>query len=167
MAKLGAVILQGAESREQHLKTKAATSRDTLVQLKSELQELIRMRARGLIDDEDFLVQRSAISERQNAVPAVPGRVRVTVDEIQAQLKRIIEPLHNLYATCNELVGSVRARFQRLILPVGFLAGEIGTAELGLLFRIIRGFADGVSVGVDPSGFEPLTSSLQMRRSTN
>ena len=67
-------------------------------------------------------------------------------------LGEITEPLSRLRETWTALLGPFRRRFDRLILPVGFVAGESRTAELGLLFRALGDLADGNSNGVPLAG---------------
>src|SRR5207248_10331822 len=49
-------------------------------------------------------------------------------------------PLSDLASTWERLALAQKRRFQQYVLPVGFTAREIGTAELGLLFRVFRQF---------------------------
>ena len=62
-----------------------------------------------------------------------------------------------------------KTKLQRFQFPSGVLFHEkkFKTNEVSLLFATESVFSTELSTGVDPSGFEPLTSSLQMKRSTN
>ncbi len=87
-------------------------------------------------------------------------QVKVNADEIREHIREIIQPLTNLFATWKALPDALKRRFQRLVLPVGFVARESRTAELGLLFRTFLAFSRGETIGVGPVGFEPTTDGL-------
>lgn len=58
----------------------------------------------------------------------------------------------------------------KLIFPDGIAYTKnkgFGTARLGLIFELNKTSGGKKSDLVDPVGFEPTTSALQMRRSTN
>ena len=110
------------------------------------------MRTDGLVTDREFLAQKSILSERQMALESKPVAERLNADQVRAQLGEITEPLSCLGETWTALLGPFRRRFDRLILPVGFVAGESRTAELGLLFRALGDLADGNSNGVALTG---------------
>ncbi|MDB4992043.1 MAG: Site-specific recombinase [Parcubacteria group bacterium] len=64
---------------------------------------------------------------------------------------------------------SEQMRQKEIQLPSGvvFDGEKFGTGEITSLFSAKDAFQRLLSSLVDPSGFEPLTSSLQMKRSTN
>ena len=106
------------------------------------------MRTKGLLTDEEFLVQKSMLSEKRSALESRFLADRVTEAEIRQQFREITEPLANLGATWHGLRDPFRRRFERYLLPVGFAYGKIGTAELGLLFRVFDDFLEGESNAV-------------------
>src|SRR5207302_9845237 len=63
-----------------------------------------------------------------------------SISDIQEKLDRMIAPLSDLTLTWERLPLAQKRRFQQYVLPVGFTATEIGTGELGLLFRVFRQF---------------------------
>ena len=66
--------------------------------------------------------------------------VSVKAGDLRKRLSEITKPITQLYQTWQALPATLRQGFHRLILPVGFVAGQSGTAELGCLFRLIRHF---------------------------
>ena len=150
--KLGEVAAKSAEGREKTLHSKRTLTRSTLDHLKQELQELIRMRSQRLISDEEFNAHKSVLVEKRQTIEATPKQALFSAAEIRNRLREIAAPLHALLDTWNSLAPSIRYRFQRLIFPVGFTAGNIRTAQLGLLFNTFGDFARDESTVVPLKG---------------
>jgi len=115
--------------------------------LQKELSELIRMRAQHLVTDDEFLAQKNALGD-QRAILEVEARQRADLTRVRADIEKIVEPLRALRATWQALNPAFRARFDRLVLPGGFLVGRIRTADLGLLFSTFRASGTALSSGV-------------------
>jgi site-specific DNA recombinase len=130
-------VAQTAKDRERQAASHRNQMKDLAKQFDRELQELIHMRSQRLISDEEFAASKAALLEKREAVQAGPTHPRLTAAEVRNKLAEIAAPLYNLPGTWKSIAPAVRARFQRLIFPVGFVIGLIRTAELGLLFRII------------------------------
>ena len=65
---------------------------------------------------------------------------------------------------------NIRTRFQKLVFPQGISYDRetgFGTVTLGRIFKLSQTYTLTHSPLVDPTGFEPVTSTLQMWRSTN
>lgn len=120
--------------------------------LDRELHELVRMRTQHLITDQEFTAQRKIMVGQRNAVEARDTSGAVSVTEIRQDLRKILAPLGQLKATWESLAPAARIRFERWLLPAGFVNGRIQTAELGLFLRSLGGFAMMNSVGVPPGG---------------
>jgi hypothetical protein len=82
------------------------------------------------------------------------GRQITDLAQVRADLEQIMQPLGTLRTSWESLEPPFRSRFERLILPGGFVIGQIRTAAVGLLFSVFR-----ASVPTD-SGVVPLASSL-------
>ena len=149
--KLGQTIIDSAVQREALQTTRQERKRCTLNRLNREKKELIRMRAQSLITDEEFTSERSVLLGRYAAVEGSMPQGKVNADEIRQRLREIVEPLTNLFATWKALPDALQRRFQRLVLPVGFVARESRTAELGLLFRTFQAVSRGETIGVTPT----------------
>ena len=158
IASVGETVQRVAAERRVSVQTQKARRKAELEKTHRQTQELIQMRTRGLITDQEFVMQKAALSERrfalEGAVSSNDGSVGQPVEE---QLQAIIEPLTNLQRTWRSLPDALQPRFVRLLLPVGFVYGRIGTAELGLLFRVFGGSGNSESSVVGPPGLEPGT----------
>src|SRR5207244_4230200 len=93
-----------------------------------EIKELIRMRAQGLISDQEFVAEKAVLAKKQLSLEIKSDSI--SSYEIQGNLDRIVAPLSDLPSTWEHLPIAKKRRFQHYVLPVGFTAGEIGTAEL-------------------------------------
>ena len=133
--------------RKQHVQRAA--------QLETELRGLIRMRAQGLITDDEFLEQKRVLIGQRAAMESTPSRFD-SLDQVKSDLKAILPPLSSIQKTWRALQPSFQKRFQRLIRPAGFSIGRIGTADLGLLFSTFRTFPTTESALVPLTGFEPV-----------
>jgi site-specific DNA recombinase len=142
VGKLGERVLQIAEERHAALKTRKVRQETELARLNKQILELIRMRTEGLITDREFLAQKSVLAERKMGLESAPSAERISANRLREDLGEITEPLTQLRGTWETLGSPFRRRFERLVLPVGFVNGEIRTAELGLLFRVFRQFED-------------------------
>jgi hypothetical protein len=137
---IGKSVIKMAEQGEREVSVQRQRRRKQIGQLETEVIELIRMRAQGLITNEEFLLQRKRLADQRMAFES---QARQTTDlaQVRADLQQILEPLSALRATWKSLEPSPRSRFDRLILPGGFVIGNIRTADRGLLFSTFRASA--------------------------
>src|SRR3989454_2654958 len=91
--KLGEVLIQTVDERSTSLKAKKARRKAELGSLNRQTQELIRMRTDGLITDQEFLAQKSLLSERQIALESAGVPDRINADQVREQIHEITEPL--------------------------------------------------------------------------
>src|SRR2546426_1167574 len=152
MGKLGELLIQAAERRGACTRAPKSRQESELKRLNSQVKELISMRSQKLITDQEFLAQKSILSERQIALESTATPDRVNPDRVREQLGMIAEPLAQLKETWLVLPEPFRRRFERLVLPVGFVNGQSRTAELGLLFRALGDLAEGDANGVPLAG---------------
>jgi DNA invertase Pin-like site-specific DNA recombinase len=134
LAKLREHILGRLKQRQQSQAVQKAQRRDQAAHLDRELQELVRMRTKDLITDEEFMRQRRIIVNQGGTFTHEAPDV-LDVSSSERHLQEITEPLMHLRQTWRALKGPVQRRFERLIVPVGFVVGQSRTAELGHLFR--------------------------------
>jgi site-specific DNA recombinase len=148
LEKLGDLIVKEATKRQSESETRTAGRRHRVAQLDRQVQELIRMRSQALITDKEFLHQKKLLLDQQAAIEASHPPRRINVAEVRCHLRETISPLSQLRNTWQSLQPPFRRRFERLVLPVGFLIGQIRTADLGLLFRTFGAFQRSDSSGV-------------------
>lgn len=139
---VGDIVLQTAEERQAFLKARTARREGELARVNRETQELIRMRAQSLITDKEFLAQKAGLSERRIALESAPADDAVSSERIRQHLREITAPLAALCQTWHALPEPLRGRFVRCLMPAGFVAGEVRTAELALLFRVFGTLRD-------------------------
>jgi hypothetical protein len=150
---IGATVVKMVDQDAQDGAGRQQRRRKRIGQLASELAELIRMRAQNLITNEELLAQKQRLAEQRSALESQASRT-IDAARIRADLEQITEPLSALRQTWKSLKAPFRARFDRLILPGGFVNGKIRTADLGLLFSLLRASLTDVS-SVVPLGCVP------------
>ena len=151
METLGELIVSVAEKNQSAWNARRMKRDAEIKRLSAQIQELIHMKTKGLLTDEEFIEQKSAIYERQVALENMPLPNRADAREIRDALDEIAKPLSALRETWQGMPSPFRRRFNRLVVPVGFVTGETRTAELGLLFRLLG------DLGRDNSHVVPLT----------
>ena len=141
---IGETLIKMAKQDEGELSGQSERHRKRIGQLEAAINELIHMRAQNMITDEEFLVQKKRLAEQRMALES-HARQTTDLSQVRADIEKIIEPLSALRATWKTLTPPLRSRFDRLILPGGFLIGKIRTADLGLLFSFFRRPVTGAS----------------------
>ncbi len=120
--------------RAEAQRSRTSGIRKALHDVQEELQNLIHMRAGGLIDDTEFRTARSALLIRE----AAARQTAASLDELRQareMLAEISSRLQYLPNTWIEMQPAQRARFQRKILPAGYPVHNVRTAERGLIFN--------------------------------
>ena len=145
--KIGERVVKMAEQDERDVSMQRQRRRKRAGQLETEANELIRMRAQNLISNEEFLVQKRRLADQRMALES-QARKSTDLAQVLADLEQITEPLSDLRATWMSLKPPSRSRFDHLILPGGFMIGNIRTADMGLLFSTFRASAPADSSGV-------------------
>jgi hypothetical protein len=120
--------------------------------LQQQDKQLIRMKMDQLLTNDEFLSHKSILTNRLRELDALAVPDQTGADSFEHQLDEICEPLTRLDATWEEISPALKQRFQRLILPAGFAAGRIGTAQTGCLFSTFRRSEDSESTLVPPTG---------------
>lgn len=152
METLGELIVSVAEKSQSGWTARKIRRDGEIKRLGAQIQELIRMKATGLLTDEEFLGQKSSIYERQAALEDMPLPDRADVREVRDALDEITKPLSVLRETWQTMPTPFRRRFNRLVVPAGFVTGETRTAELGLLFSLLDDLREDNSHVVAPTG---------------
>jgi site-specific DNA recombinase len=145
-------VKQAGEKEAQH-KQVTERLRSKAAQAGAQIRELIRMRAQGLLTDDEFMKEKAALEKQRQALEAVSPDRSVSVATIRERVRGLGAVLcQDLVAIWQRLEGRKQLRFQQCVFPVGFVSGGIGTAEIGLLFRAFQEISDGNSTGVAPTG---------------
>jgi hypothetical protein len=141
---IGERVIKAAAKSETEATAQRQRRRKRIADLEGEIQELIRMRAQNLITDQEFLPQKKRLLDQRVALDS-PSQRTIDANQVRADVKEIVAPLSSLQNTWRSLHSPFRRRFERLILPGGFVIGNIRTADLGLLFSAFRASTGGDS----------------------
>jgi hypothetical protein len=150
LERVGDFLADEVKEYQAEVTDRTANRRVRVEQLDRELQELIRMRAQSLITDQEFLRQRKTIADQRAGIESNRSRRTIDVAEVREHFEEIAMPLVELRRTWQTIHPPFRRRFERLVLPAGFVTGQTRTAELGGLFSFFRGFAQPDSSVVPP-----------------
>jgi len=140
LSALRRLIVEQAEERQAAVQKNVKRLKEQASRISLQNKELIRMRAQGLISDQEFVAEKAVLGRKQLSLEIASKNDSMSISEIQANLDRVVAPLSGLASTWERLPIAQKRRFQQYAVPVGFTAREIGTAELGLLFRVFRQF---------------------------
>lgn len=131
------VVIAGRQRTESKRRLREKSTAE-LRRLDQQHQQLINMRTQSLISDDEFLAQRSILNTRRLSLQTQSPTVLLNAGDISRKIDQICEPLLNLADTWTEVPAVLKQRFQRLILPAGFVAGRIGTADMSCLFSVFQ-----------------------------
>lgn len=136
MVVLEETIVEKAVEQQAITRAQWARKKSEIRRLNHELQQLIQMRAKELLTDEEFREQKALVAERRSAQEASLSGHSLDLANLRNNLRQITAPLANLADTWKRADPALHQRFKRMLLPVGFPAGQIRTAELGRLFYL-------------------------------
>ena len=158
VSSLTGVILKTAENRRSMGTAQQSRRKESREQLKRQMTELIRMRTTQLISDAEFVKHKRTLDDKAMAFDAAAGPC-INLDQLQRDMSEITEPLCNLKEAWDSMRPPRRRRFERLLLPVGFVYGKIRTAEMGHIFRVSGDFSS-KDASLVPLGDEALNHIL-------
>ncbi len=156
-------------TRTENKHNEASRLEKYISDLKEQQSELYEKNRRGIISES---VLKELLSKNEGnlmstygALAKLPTKKKHTTGLIDL----IIEFLKNPSVLWLKARFEIKLQLQWFEFPKGitFENGKFRTAEICSLFKLKECFSTTLSANVDPIGFEPMTSSLQMRRSTN
>ena len=133
---LGERLIRAIDRRHAEQEFFNARRRDSVKGLNRQLDELIKMRTQGLVNDEEFIHQKKIILSRRYDVESKNVPVD-DLEEVRTTFSALVTPLVRLRETREAMNPAIRRRFDRIMLPVGFKNKNSRTAELGLVFSTI------------------------------
>jgi len=92
LEKLGEVVIQAADERSASVRAKKTRHEAEIELIDRQIKELIRMRIDRLITGEEFLTQKSLLSERQIALVSARIADRMSADQVRGDLANITAP---------------------------------------------------------------------------
>lgn len=151
-----------SEERAESRNTLREKQKLEMHRLQQQERQLIQMRMDQFVTNAEFLSQKLMLANRMRELQTSKFSDRADAN-VQDQLDEICEPLTRLNATWEEISPALKQRFQRLILPAGFAAGRIGTAQTGCLFSTFRRSDDLKSAVVASKGqfWNPLVEDIR------
>ena len=147
----------------------------SLIRIKKEIEELkekqsliIDKNIKGLISDEVLKTQLEKIEKELFNKESVLISSKEENIDLEGVLKLTDSFIKSPSKTWHKASLDKKLKLQWFQFPKGIiLKNEIfETVEIASIFKVKSLFSDVNSASVDPSGFEPLASSVQMRRST-
>lgn len=147
--------------------------KDALARHISDLNEkqsvLIKKNLDGVINDSLLKQQLEIVENELMKATATLSGIPDREEDFESIIAFVEGYLRKPSDVWKEAKLDVQLKLQRFQFPLGlvFDGQEFGTKELACVFKTKEPFLALESPIVDPSGFEPLTSSLQKRRSTN
>ena len=131
------------------------------------------VRSQSECTDEQYADRMAEIGNKELVTSISLNEAKIERFDIEMVVIYATSFISNLPRTWFDLPRVMRPQFQKLVFPEGVLVDadkKLRTTKLGYIYELNKQLNhDQIDEGtfVDPSGFEPLTSALQMRRSTN
>ncbi|KKQ35290.1 MAG: Site-specific recombinase [Candidatus Nomurabacteria bacterium GW2011_GWB1_37_5] len=137
--------------------------------LENKRKKVFEMREEGSYTKEEFLERKAEVENEIMSTKISLSEARIDQFDIEGVLVYANNFISNLGKQWFDLSPQLRPRFQKLVFPEGLLHERgkgFHTTKLGCIYELNQQCSGKKSQVVDPSGLEPLTSSLQKRRST-
>ena len=141
-----------------------------LKMLDEKRKRIFDMREDGSYDKEEFQERKAEVENDILATKISLSEARIEQFDVEAAVTYATDFIRDLARQWVDLPHQLQPKFQNLIFPAGFTYDKkigIGTPKLGYIYKLNQASATLNTPLVDPTGFGPVTSSLQMRRSTN
>jgi site-specific DNA recombinase len=129
---------------------------------------LIDKNFKGYISDDILKVELDRITRDKSDISARLYDYEQTAPKIEGAIEHVERFLKSPGLFWNKAKINTKYRLQRFQFPSGvtYIGNKFGTTEVASLFKTKDAFSASVSSLVDPTGLEPATSSVQMRRSS-
>lgn len=138
ITRLKALIQEIADEWTSNSRTLKARRESEIKRIKEQQQQLIRMKMDQLVNDEDFVVQRTLLESRLMEIEAERESGVIDADAMRANLDQIAAPLSDLDQAWSNVPTQFQRRFQQVLLPYGFVVGGVGTAQKGRILSFFR-----------------------------
>jgi site-specific DNA recombinase len=169
MAMLSATVLDTWKEQGRHFEAEAKRYEKQITLLEDKRKRVFEMREDGSYSREEFAERKSAVESELAALRISRSEARIEQFDLEGALAYAERFMADLGRQWRDLPPHLAPRFQKLVFPQGipYVRNDgFGTAEMGLIFRMNEALDAQTSDVVDPSGFEPLASCVQSRRST-
>jgi site-specific DNA recombinase len=137
--------------------------------LEAQRKRVFEMREDGSYSTDEFQERKAEIETKLATLKISHSEAEIEQFDIESAVNYATEQISNLPRLWEDLAPSLKPRFQKLVFPKGIpynKNGNFGTAQLGCIYELNRHSRANKSTLVDPRGFEPPASSVQVRRSS-
>ncbi|MEK7194254.1 MAG: recombinase family protein, partial [Patescibacteria group bacterium] len=162
------VIINHWQTKAEALIKDSAVYEKQLRNLQKRRTDIFEMRESGEYTSEQFKERIADIDSRIAIEKLSLSETNIDRYDLEAGISYAKQSIMDLVKQWLDLDLPLRVKFQKLIFPSGIRYHRkegFRTPKLGRIFNLNQQFTSQPSYLVDRSGFEPLTSSLQMRRS--
>ena len=163
------VILDHWQTQANTLAKDGSIYQKELLVLEERRANIFEMRENGSYTVEQFKERMADVESRIAIAKLSLSETNIDRYDIEAGMSYAKLSIKDLVKQWLDLDLPLRVKFQKLVFPTGITYNRksgFGTPQLGRIFKLNQQFATRDSYVVDPTGIEPVTSSLQMRRST-
>lgn len=169
VAKLKTLIKEKFRKATETTRAEENKMRARLNELDATQSALIQKNIKGFISDGLMQKQLATLESESNDIQATLTALRNESASPEEALSYAEEYLTAPSSLWSKADISIKTKLQWFQFPQGvtFDGEKFGTREVASVFNTKEAISASLSSDVDPIGFEPMTSSLQMRRSTN
>ena len=170
VALLNASVVDVWKEKGKRFEEDARLFKNRITSLEEKRARIFEMREDGSYTKEEFQERKSEVENELMTLKISHNETQTDRFDLEGAIAYAERFMADLGRQWKDLPPHLSPRFQKLVFPEGIRYDKnagFGTARLGLVFELNGTFEIRKSDVVDPSGFEPLTSALQMRRSTN
>jgi site-specific DNA recombinase len=164
------IVLDVWQTNYKRLDADNARIRAEIASLEADRQRVFDAHRSGTYDDLEFLDQKNYINAKIREKKLMLVEKQIEELDMERALDYCFEFVRNSGNTWKSLEKKpeLRLRFQNLIFTknLPFDGEKFGTSDLSLVYKLKEDYDADSSSLVDPTGFEPAASSVQMRRST-
>jgi site-specific DNA recombinase len=164
------IVLDVWQTNYKRLDADNARIRAEIASLEADRQRIFDAHRSGTYDDLEFLEQKGYINGKIREKKLMLSEKQIEELNMEQALEYCFNFVRNSGNTWKsfEKLPELRLRFQNLVFPkkLSFDGEKFGTTTLSLVYSLKETFDADSSSLVDPTGFEPAASSVQMRRST-
>jgi DNA invertase Pin-like site-specific DNA recombinase len=145
LALLGGAVVEVAQTdRAAAIDNRAANAR-VVSELTEHIDNLIGMKERNLLSDEEFLARKKKLNEQLVLTKASVAKSPQPVGDVEDIVDSALPFVASLPQSWLALPAVLRARFQHSVFPEGISYGRdhgYGTAKLGLIYELSRDSGD-------------------------
>ena len=164
------IVLDVWQTNYKRLDADNARIRAEITSLEADRQRVFNAHRSGTYDDVEFLDQKNYINAKIREKKLMLDEKQMEELNMERALGYCFDFVRSSGDTWKSLekLPELRLRFQNLIFPknLSYDGEKFGTTAISLVYSLKETFDADSSSLVDPTGFEPAASSVQMRRST-